>query len=326
MKTFRKALTLVLSLMMIICMSGLAVFADDVTEDYKGTTYKIKFYSGKEGSFGSEKMVEVPAKYGDNITVDLDGDVSINGTKKASFGFSVKNPAEYYARGFKIAGHDNDETTGDKVKPGGYYRSFTVPVTGDTSYSVAYGIEGGLVKYVVNYLDDNGNALHPSGEFYGMPGDYPVVSFKYIEGYAPEAYNLGKTLSSNEADNVFTFRYSESDLTAEEQAQQAATTGRRTAAGAANAANGGANAGANNADGTAIGDNATPAAGAPNVVDLDDGNTPQAAPQSDVPKSELSRQKTMGFIIGGVCVAAAIAAAAVAIARRRQYEYEDDDE
>lgn len=310
MKTIKKALTIILTLVLAAGFGCFSVFAaDDFGESYEAE-YTITVYSGKEGTFGDGSTVKTFTKgYNKPLTISLD-----------ELGLKVNDGSKYYDRGLKIAGHDNDETS----RIG--YRTINTTVTGDQSYSVAYGLKGGMVKYTVNYLDDNDNPLAPSAEYYGMAGDYPVVSYLYVEGYAPEFYNLGKTLTDNEADNVFTFRYSQSNLTAEEQAQQAATTGRRTAAGAANAANGGANAGANNADGTAIGDNATPAAGAPNVVDLDDGNTPQAAPQSDVPKSELSRQKTMGFIIGGVCVAAAIAAAAVAIARRRQYEYEDDDE
>ncbi|MCI8930475.1 MAG: hypothetical protein HFI00_13665, partial [Lachnospiraceae bacterium] len=36
----------------------------------------------------------------------------------------------------------------------------------------------------------------------------PVVAFLYVEGYVPQAYNLTKTLSKNEAENIFTFVYS----------------------------------------------------------------------------------------------------------------------
>lgn len=317
MKMMRKAFAIILGLTLMMSLCGLSVFAeDDVTFDDAKITYKITLYSGDSGTFSNGKTVmELPGTYhyGDTVTIDIN-DPALRPTVN-------KDVADkYYPRGFKIAGHDNDEISKLQIT------SYTFQVTGDESFTVAYGMTGGLVKYTVNYVDTAGNVLHPSGEYYGAVGDKPVVSYKYVEGYAPEVYHFTQKLIKDESKNVFNFVYSESNLTAEEQAQQAATTGRRTAAGAANAANGGANAGANNADGTAIGDNATPAAGAPNVVDLDDGNTPQAAPQSDVPKSELSRQKTMGFIIGGVCVAAAIAAAAVAIARRRQYEYEDDDE
>ena len=318
MKRMRKLIIAALSLALVLSFSAFSVFAADgdapkQTKDADANiTYTITLYSGDSGKFSDGSKVKTigDLKYGQSVKIDINEYKPVVNSDVAD---------KYYPRGFKIAGHDNDE-------PGKRnYISYTFQVTGDESFTVAYGLKGGLTKYRINYIDDNGNTLHPSEEYYGMPGVNLVVSYLYIEGYAPEVYNQSRYLYADRENN-FDFVYSQSNLTAEEQAQQAATTGRRTAAGAANAANGGANAGANNADGTAIGDNATPAAGAPNVVDLDDGNTPQAAPQSDVPKSELSRQKTMGFIIGGVCVAAAVAAAAVAIARRRQYEYEDDDE
>lgn len=316
MKTIKKALTIILTMVLAAGFGCLSAFAadeetpkDEYGDNVYKATYTITVYSGKEGTFNGETVKTYTAEYGDTITISLD-----------DLGLKINDGSKYYDRGLKVAGHDNDETIGLG------YRTIHTKVTGDQSYSVAYGLKGGMVKYTINYLDANGNPLLPSGEYYGMAGDRPVVSYKYIEGFAPAVYNFTRTLVNDESKNVFDFVYSESTLTAAEQAQQAATTGTGTAAGAANAANGGANAGANNADGTAIGDNATPAAGAPNVVDLDDGNTPQAAPQSDLPKSELSRQKRTGYIIGGTCGAAALAAAAYALIRRRQYEYEADDE
>ena len=59
-----------------------------------------------------------------------------------------------------------------------------------------------MVAYTVNYQDANGNALSDSETFYGAVGDQPVVAFKYFENYHPQAYNLTKTLSSNEAENI----------------------------------------------------------------------------------------------------------------------------
>ena len=93
-------------------------------------------------------------------------------------------------------------------------------------------------------------------------------------------------------------------------------------------AGGGANAGAgaNNANGgTAIGDNATPRAGAPNVVDLDNGDVPQAQLPEDE-ASELDIQHLLGIILGGAGLLALIAALVIALIKRRNAEYEDDDE
>ena len=76
---------------------------------------------------------------------------------------------------------------------------------------VAYGIRGDMVAYTVNYQDADGNELAPSQQFYGNVGDKPVVAYRYIDGYVPQAAALTKTLSSNEAENVFTFVYEEGE-------------------------------------------------------------------------------------------------------------------
>lgn len=72
---------------------------------------------------------------------------------------------------------------------------------------VAYGIKGDMVAYTVNYEDEQGNKLAESQTFYGNVGDKPVVAYRYIENYVPQALALTKTLSDNEAENVFTFKY-----------------------------------------------------------------------------------------------------------------------
>ena len=74
-------------------------------------------------------------------------------------------------------------------------------------YVVAYGIKGDMVAYTVNYQDANGKTLADSQTFYGNAGDKPVVAYKYIENYIPQALALTKTLSDNESKNVFTFTY-----------------------------------------------------------------------------------------------------------------------
>ena len=86
-------------------------------------------------------------------------------------------------------------------------------VNGDADYVVAYGIKGNQVEYTVNYRDDEGNELAESEVFYGNVGDKPVVAYKYIDGYVPEALGLTKTLSANSAENVFTFEYDRAPVT-----------------------------------------------------------------------------------------------------------------
>ena len=66
-----------------------------------------------------------------------------------------------------------------------------------------------MVSYIVNYQDTQGKVLAESQKFYGIVGEQPVVAFRYIENYQPQAYNLTRTLRKNEAENVFTFVYQE---------------------------------------------------------------------------------------------------------------------
>lgn len=333
MRTFRKVLTLVLSLMLVTGLGAVTAFAADPPTDpygeaYAGTTYSVKVYSGKEGSFGSGTLVfEDNLAYDQEVRVDLDNGIYVDNTLVKSFDFAVKNPGKYYARGFKLAGHDNDET----AKAG--YRSITYKVSGDRSFSVAYGMKGAMVKYTVHYVDGEGKPLLPSEDFYGMAGDYPVVSYRYVEGYEPDDYNLGKTLTEDETANVFTFTYTKGTATAN-GGGAAADNGNNAAGGAGNAggnagagnanAGAGAGAGAGNAAGTTIGDNDTPAA-AP-IVDLDGGDVPTAEPEP-AGSTETTRQLSLAKILAGACAVLLIAGGVVAfVLRRRADEYEEDDD
>ena len=104
---------------------------------------------------------------------------------------------KYYVKGIRLSGRDNDEAL---AAP-----SFTVDK--DTDYVVAYGIKGNMVAYTVNYQDASGNSLAESQTFYGNVGDKPVVAYRYVENYIPDALALTKTLSNNVSENVFTFTY-----------------------------------------------------------------------------------------------------------------------
>jgi len=335
MKMLKKTLTIALCLafaMGFMMMSGLAV-QKAYAGDYK---YKIKVYSGKEGYFGDEDIPanhvrETEVSYGDEVKIDISDGIYVGGEKKEDLDLTQLDDATYYVRGVKETGHDSSEAD---------YRSFTFPAEGDISFSVAYGMKGGMVKYVVNYVDEAGDELADPEDHYGMPGDKPVVSFKYIEGYTPQAYNLGKTLSENEAENVFTFTYVSGDNGAGDNgggnqggnqgANQGGGTDNGGAAGGDNGGadggtgdngdngaggdNGGDNAGAG--EGTAeIGENETPQSGPADYEDLDDNETP-AADAEDLDDAENG--VNWAFIGGGAALVVAIAAAAVALARRRK--------
>ncbi len=300
-------MTLLLTMTMVLA-SVSSVFATiDPADAYD---YTIKVYAGEHGQFADgSKEVTVKVKATERVDIaDIAKDA----------GFKVTD-TEYYCRGYREAGHDNDESPS----------LVAFDADEDVSYEAAYGIKGGMVKYTIMYVDGDGETLRDADEYYGMVGDKPVVSYKYVEGYQPNAYNLTKTLSADEAENVFAFSYLKNPAVA-------ADNDTTTQAGAANAANGNnanaaGNANANaNANAAANGNNNdnTPAT----IVDLDDNATPQAENAgdgaTDIAETETPKVGLSPAVIGaGALLVAAIAAAAVAIAkRRRDDEYEDDED
>lgn len=157
--------------------------------------YKVTIYSGEQGTFNGKKVWTKEYAIGERCQATF---------KSLRFKLNSGESQKYYAKGFRITGHDNDEATG--------YPKLNFRVYEDVSYEVAYGIKGDMVKYVVNYVEKGTNKkLHGSDTFYGMVGDKPVVAYTYIEGYVPDAYNKGKTLQRDESKNVFTFTYTEGE-------------------------------------------------------------------------------------------------------------------
>ena len=263
-------------------------------------TYTVRIFAGNQGTIdGSDVKVYTGLKASDVVTFSPSM-VSVSSSK-------------YYVSGIRKSGADNYDPDNPQKS--------AITVTGDEDYVVAYGIAGKTAKYTVRYLDEDGNSLAAQQTFYGNVGDKPMVACEYIEGYYPQAYNLTKTISSNESENVFDFTYiSTADTeTVITQVQPGVV---QPAAGAGAAAGDGAAA----ADGTAIGDNATPLAGPQDVVDLDDGSTP-LADGSDIADSDTpAGLSTAGKAAIGVGAVALAALAAFLIARRRrEYEYEDEE-
>lgn len=297
----------------VILPAGTAFAAD------KPYTFTVTVNAGKEGTLTNGDTDKIkkfgPVENGKSVTITA-----------ADLGLEVNDSDTYYVRGLKLSGHDNDEAV---------TRHYQLPltlnnVTEDMSLSVAYGIKGSMVKYTVSYEDEAGNPLRNSEEYYGMIGDYPVVSYQVVDGYLPDAYSKGKTLLADESQNVFRFTYSATNTaTADNDNNQAA--------GANNAANNGnAGAGANNAanNGNAVNNGNAPA----DFQDLDNNAVPlnpdagnnnsSGDGSSTIDDQETPRgifgKNPMLFIVGGGLIAAAIAA--VAFIRSRGYEYEDDDE
>ena len=121
--------------------------ADKAYAANDGYTYTVTVYSGKEGYFDGDenkhsKKLTGEAKYGQPLTIEMD-----------DLDLTIIDPDKYYPRGVKPAGHDNDEVS-DMT-----YQSYTFTVTKDEAFTVAYGMDGGMVKYTVRYVDKNGNKL-----------------------------------------------------------------------------------------------------------------------------------------------------------------------
>ena len=179
-----KGLLSVLVLTGVLAQGVLAAEPEEPSEEHP-YTYSVTLSAGKQGTFADgDSIVREELKYGDYVNFDWRDQLTLKADK-------------YYAKGIRRSGEDNSNS----------FITDQVQVTGDEDYVVAYGVLGDMVAYTVQYLDENGNELAPSKTYYGSVGDRPVVAFQYIEGYLPQAYNLTKTLSENEADNVFPFEY-----------------------------------------------------------------------------------------------------------------------
>ena len=144
-----------------------------------------------------------------------------------------------------------------------------------------------------------------------------MVAYHYIEGYQPQAYNLTKTLSKNEAENVFTFVYEpvpEDTVTTETEVitRPDGTTG--TAGGNAGQ-NAGTTTGGNTANGDTQGRTEVPDEDVPqNVVDLDDEDVPLDNKDLDRPGSTTNRIPIYATI--AVAAATALAAAGFVYVKR----------
>lgn len=178
MKKWKRLLVSLLTVAMTIGTASINVMA---AEPY---TYTVTLSAGNKGTINGQNKIEVANLSSDStVTFNLN-DIQVTDDR-------------YYVKGIRLSGRDNDEALAAPA--------FTID--GDADYVVAYGIKGNMVAYTVNYQDASGNALAESQTFYGNIGDKPVVAYRYVENYIPDALALTKTLSDNESENVFTFTY-----------------------------------------------------------------------------------------------------------------------
>lgn len=180
-----KAVKKLLVLLMVLCLfCAFTVPAYAAGEEY---TYRVRVYAGRdaEGLPGGGLLYDKTGfKPGDHVSI-------------TDVGVSLPADSKYYIMGLREAGKDNSEAV--KGAP---------EVQGDMDLVVAYGIKGNQVEYTVNYvIAGTDTPLLPSETFYGNIGDYMVAAYRYVEGYQPQAYNLGRTLSDDPSANVYTFEY-----------------------------------------------------------------------------------------------------------------------
>lgn len=291
---------------LLLCMTVQTAFAAEGGNE-KEYTYTVTLSAGNQGTFNGTGGVHV---IGGSAQISGGDAISITGLRAgdvvvldATAGMvDLKNGDKYYIKGVRESGRDNN-TVADSA--------FTV--TKDAEYVVAYGIQGDMVSYTVAYQDGGGNELAPSRTYYGAVGDKPVIAYQYIEGYRPDAYNLTKTLGKNEADNVFTFTYTQSIV------QQPAAGGEGTEGGTDAGAPG--TPGTPATPGTTAGGAGTAGAGAAaaagtvetptaentdeevpqGTVDLDDEDTPKA--NIDASDSDTVRNPSPVPIVLGIMVA-----------------------
>ena len=265
-----------------------SIFSQSTNAKAFSYTYTVSFSAGGQGSInggiqvrkasGNSSSVSIESKgdkvvvngleYGDVISCDAQGNVSLNENSK------------YYVKGIRLSGRDNNTVAQSAFL-----------VSGDQDYVVAYGIPGELAEYTVNYVDANGNKLAESKTYYGNVGDEPVIAYLYIDGYIPSSYNQSGKLVSDASKNIFNFVYNRAATNMVNNGNGgdngAGANGAAGGTGGANAA--GVNGAAGGANGAAGGAN-----GAANVVVPDGQNNPQdgeAAPEAQ-PNTTIEDQQT----------------------------------
>ena len=329
MKYLRKLCGSLLLLSLLFMMTGQTALAAE--EEY---TYTVRLYAGNQGTLTGDG-ISVPT--GAQISTGPD-EIVIRGLKYGETVYITPQAAasaadeKYYVRGVRRSGRDNSEATESAFR-----------IASDRDYVIAYGIKGDMVAYTVNYLDAQGNRLLASDTYYGVAGERQYVSARYMDGYQPQALNLVKTLSVNEAENVFDFQYTRigtgggtaGGTTVEEGTvtvietpgpvtdggvTDAGTTG-GAAAGAAGAVGGGAggaaagDAGAADAGaGGAAGDAGAADAVGGDLVDVPDGEVPQSNLQDlddeEVPLANIGGDQA-GMVMGYLPIYIGIAAVAL---------------
>lgn len=238
-----------------IMMMSLTVFLSLAYTQVCAYGYKVTLYTGNQGTINSQNEMSINVSKGQMVSLDLSQ-------------IELPQDSKYYVKGIRLSGHDSV----DNLDPA------TFVVNGDLDYVVVYGVKGNQVAYTIRYVDENGKQLSEDTILYGNVGDKPVVAYKYIDSYIPQAYALTKTLVENEKENVFTFTYKPGETGEIIENTNIVTTVISTTpstnANQGNNGTGNATGGTQNNDGdtTTAGDEDVPQG----LVDLDDEDTPKS--------------------------------------------------
>lgn len=238
-----------------IMMMSLTVFLSLAYTQVCAYGYKVTLYTGNQGTINSQNEMSINVSKGQMVSLDLSQ-------------IELPQDSKYYVKGIRLSGHDSV----DNLDPA------TFVVNGDLDYVVVYGVKGNQVAYTIRYVDENGKQLSEDTVLYGNVGDKPVVAYKYIDSYIPQAYALTKTLVENEKENVFTFTYKPGETGEIIENTNIVTivisTTPSTNANQGNNGTGNATGGTQNNDGdtTTAGDEDVPQG----LVDLDDEDTPKS--------------------------------------------------
>ena len=238
-----------------IMMMSLTVFLSLAYTQVCAYGYKVTLYTGNQGTINSQNEMSINVSKGQMVSLDLSQ-------------IELPQDSKYYVKGIRLSGHDSV----DNLDPA------TFVVNGDLDYVVVYGVKGNQVAHTIRYVDENGKQLSEDTVLYGNVGDKPVVAYKYIDSYIPQAYALTKTLVENEKENVFTFTYKPGETGEIIENTNIVTTVISTTpstnANQGNNGTGNATGGTQNNDGdtTTAGDEDVPQG----LVDLDDEDTPKS--------------------------------------------------
>ena len=313
---FRTIIAALVSLLVMTAAIVPAFAADSDGSDEYG--YMIRIYAGAQGTISS-----FASKNGVAGTVEEDGSVVVFRDVKKNDQISFQNEyvtltnEKYYVKGMRESGKDNYDLAAQAT---------SITVNGDMDYVVSYAMKGQSVAYTVNYVGTDGSTLLESQTYYGNVGDEPVVAFRYIEGYFPQAYNLtGIKLDADASKNVYTFVYQSVEArVVQGETTTAETTTAANAADNANAANTNA---VENLPGTGIGNGDVTLPGnqdeVPDVVDINNGTVPQAAGPGGTEETTTAGSETetttsaapspgtstLTWVLAGIGIAAAIALA-----------------